>query len=284
MASKRTYSLSEATDLTGQSIIVDKTGNAEAEKSTIDNLFPKLLAFIGLTDGYIPYKISDAVGLDDSPISTNGTSITLSGSFGISGNINQTGTNSTFDVNPYVKIRVGRSSNNAGFGFEIYKGDNSTTVNHWFAGNGKSYVCLNNGNFIIGTSTDDGLNKLQVNGAAKITGTLTVIGQAVGGYTTKTFSATPTFNFNQGNSQQLTLTGNLTSWTISNDLPAGSYVIYLIQDSTGSRTIPDPTGIDYEGNNSIASFDTTANAINIVNVFIMPDGTSIWSLVETINP
>lgn len=111
---------------------------------------------------------------------------------------------------------------------------------------------------------------------ARVTGA-----QITPGYNTETFSATPTFDFNNGNVQELTLTANLTSWTISNDLPAGSYTIYLIQDATGGWAIPDPTGIDKEANESIAAFVTTANAINIVNVFVTPNGVSIWSLVGT---
>ncbi len=108
--------------------------------------------------------------------------------------------------------------------------------------------------------------------------------QVIGGDKIESFLAVMIFDFDDGNTQQLTLTGNLTSWTIDNEQPAGSYVVYLIQDATGNRTIPDPIGIDYEGNNSIADFDESADAINIVNIFIMPDGTSIWSLVEIVNP
>jgi hypothetical protein len=99
-----------------------------------------------------------------------------------------------------------------------------------------------------------------------------------------TFSTTPTFDFDNGNVQQLTLTGNLTSWTISNDLPAGAYTIFLIQDATGGWTIPDPTGIDAETDNSITAFVTAINAVNVVNIFVRPDGVSYWALVETITP
>jgi hypothetical protein len=107
--------------------------------------------------------------------------------------------------------------------------------------------------------------------------------QVVPGSHTQTFSATPTFDFDNGNVQQITLTGNITSWGISNDLPAGSYTIFFIQDATGGRTIADPTG-PTETDNSIVNFVTTANAVNIVNIFVTPAGTSYWSLVETITP
>jgi hypothetical protein len=107
-------------------------------------------------------------------------------------------------------------------------------------------------------------------------------GQVVGGSHTKSFSATPEFDFADGNTQQITLTANITSWTIANELPAGAYTIYFTQDGTGGWAIPDPTGIDAETDNSIADFLTTPDSENIVNVFVKPDGTTYWSLVETI--
>ncbi|MFA6106946.1 MAG: tail fiber domain-containing protein [Patescibacteria group bacterium] len=75
----------------------------------------------------------------------------VAGHMALLGNINQSGTYPQMDINPYSKIRIGRSTNNAGFGVGIYKGDNSTTQNHWFAGNGNSYLAGNNGNVGIGT-------------------------------------------------------------------------------------------------------------------------------------
>ena len=107
-------------------------------------------------------------------------------------------------------------------------------------------------------------------------------GQAVAGDHTQTFSATPVFDFNNGNTQEITLTADITSWTINNELDAGSYVIYFIQDGVGGRSISSPTGIDKESDNSIADFITSAGDINVVNIIVMPNSTSIWSLVDTI--
>ena len=107
-------------------------------------------------------------------------------------------------------------------------------------------------------------------------------GQAIGGDEIKTFAATPEFDFNSGNTQEITLTANLTSWTIANSQPAGQYTLYFIQDATGGWTIPSPTGITKVTDNSLTAFETQANAINIVNVFITPSGVSIWSLVEVV--
>lgn len=107
-------------------------------------------------------------------------------------------------------------------------------------------------------------------------------GQAVGGDNVEGFTSTPEFDFDDGNTHEIVLTGNITSWTIANELPAGSYTIWFIQDGTGGRTIADPTGIDYEGDQSIADFITTADDINIVNVIVSSSGVTVWSLVQTI--
>jgi hypothetical protein len=103
-------------------------------------------------------------------------------------------------------------------------------------------------------------------------------GQAVGGYYEKTFSATPTFNFNNGNTQQITVTANITGWAVSNQLRGGSYTIYFIISGT-ITSIASMTG-GTQTDNSL-SFDLTDTKINIVNVFVMPDGSVKWSIVET---
>lgn len=106
-------------------------------------------------------------------------------------------------------------------------------------------------------------------------------GQAIGGDEIKTFASTPEFNFDDGNTQEITLTANITSWTIENELPAGQYTIYFIQDGTGGWVIPDPTGIDREVGQSLADFDLTPGVINIVNIFVTLNGVTGWSLVGT---
>jgi hypothetical protein len=105
-------------------------------------------------------------------------------------------------------------------------------------------------------------------------------GQAVGGDHIQSFSSTPEFNFNNGNAQQITLTGNITSWTIAQEQPAGSYEIFFVQDGTGGRTIPNPTGVDHI--DTSLGWAITANDINVVNVLVMPDGTTICVLAHKI--
>jgi hypothetical protein len=60
---------------------------------------------------------------------------------------------------------------------------------------------------------------------------------------TVTFSATPTFDASLGNTQKITLTGNVTSSTLSN-ATTGQQIDFLIcQDGTGSRTFVWPTNV-----------------------------------------
>jgi len=63
----------------------------------------------------------------------------------------------------------------------------------------------------------------------------------VSGLNVVTFSSTPTFDASLGNTQKITLSGNVTSSTLSN-ATAGQTINFLIcQDATGSRTFVWPT-------------------------------------------
>lgn len=58
------------------------------------------------------------------------------------------------------------------------------------------------------------------------------------GSATVTFSATPTFNpATAGELMSITLTANITSWTISSGKPSEDVTIVFIQDGTGGRTL-----------------------------------------------
>lgn len=101
-------------------------------------------------------------------------------------------------------------------------------------------------------------------------------GQVIPGFNTKTYSSSITFDFDDGNVQEVTITGDLT-WSITNQQPGGSYTLYIIQDGTGGHTITGPSG---KTSNS-KEFSTGAGITNIVNVLITPGGTVLWSVVET---
>lgn len=112
---------------------------------------------------------------------------------------------------------------------------------------------------------------------------LNVSKQAKGGSKIVTFSATPTFNLNDGNSQKMTLTGSVTSLTLSNKLNGGSYLIYLVQDSTGGRTIPNPDSTFGVKTDNSADFVTDANAVNLININVDADGITYYT-IETYTP
>jgi hypothetical protein len=105
-------------------------------------------------------------------------------------------------------------------------------------------------------------------------------GQVAAGYHTQTFSATPEFDFDNGNAQQITVTADITAWTITNELPAGSYVIYFIQDGTGGWDIAD--GTDGTKTDNSGEFLTLADDVTIVNIIVTPAGVVYWSVVDSV--
>jgi hypothetical protein len=85
------------------------------------------------------------------------------------------------------------------------------------------------------------------------------------------FSSTPTFDASLGNTQKITLTGNVTSSTLSNAV-AGQAINFLVcQDATGGRTFVWPTNI--KGGMTIGSTASKCNA----QTFIF-DGTNAYAL------
>lgn len=68
-------------------------------------------------------------------------------------------------------------------------------------------------------------------------------GAVISGLNTVAFSATPTFDASVGNTQKITLTGNVTGSTLAN-AAAGEQINFIIcQDGTGGRTFVWPTNI-----------------------------------------
>jgi hypothetical protein len=95
------------------------------------------------------------------------------------------------------------------------------------------------------------------------------------------FTATPTFDLNDGNVQKMIITANVTSLTISNKVNAGSYRIFLTQNATGGYTIPVPGASFGTKTDNAADLITAANDVNIIDITVDPDGTTFYS-VETI--
>lgn len=96
-------------------------------------------------------------------------------------------------------------------------------------------------------------------------------GPVISGLNTVTFSATPTFDARLGNTQKITLTGNVTSSTLSN-ATAGEQINFLIcQDATGNRTFAWPSNV--KGGMTIGATASKCSA----QTFIF-DGTNAYAL------
>lgn len=77
---------------------------------------------------------------------------------------------------------------------------------------------------------------------------------------TVTYSATPTFNAALGGTQAITLTGNVTSSTLTNTIDGQKVKFRIVQDSTGGRSFAWPTNV--KGGMTIDS-SIPANAVCI---------------------
>jgi hypothetical protein len=73
-----------------------------------------------------------------------------------------------------------------------------------------------------------------------------------------------TINWNDGNTQILTLTGNCTL-TLSNPQAGGRYLLILIQDGTGSRTVTWPSTVKWS-NATAPTLTTAASSVDLVTL------------------
>jgi hypothetical protein len=92
-----------------------------------------------------------------------------------------------------------------------------------------------------------------------------------------TFSATPAFNLSLGNNQTITLTANVTSFTITNGAAGQHFLIDWIQDATGSRTVSGPPAA-LHGFFTIGSTASKHNA----QEYYTADGSNFYALAPGI--
>lgn len=96
-------------------------------------------------------------------------------------------------------------------------------------------------------------------------------GPVISGLNTVSFSATPTFDAKLGNTQKITLTGNVTSSTLSN-ATAGEQINFIIcQDGNGNRTFVWPSNV--KGWMTIGPTASKCSAQNFIF-----DGTNAYAL------
>lgn len=87
-----------------------------------------------------------------------------------------------------------------------------------------------------------------------------------------TFSATPVFNGSLGSMFELTLTGNVTSSTITNVLPGQRIKIIVKQDGAGNHTFVPPTNLPMSGIGLAASSTSMQNFFVDLTSTIYQDG------------
>lgn len=93
------------------------------------------------------------------------------------------------------------------------------------------------------------------------------------------FSATPVFNFDLGNIFVMTLTGNITSSTISNARTGIPITLILKQDATGGRTWVPPANFKPAG----GALALTAGANKVDSVTADYDGTNWYEKSRSLN-
>lgn len=93
-----------------------------------------------------------------------------------------------------------------------------------------------------------------------------------------TFSATPVFDCSKGQKFEITLTGNVTSSTLTNVLPGMSLTFTIKQDATGTRTFVPPSGLP------IDTIDPTANAASLQTFEVSTASVIRYSSPMMVNP
>lgn len=73
-------------------------------------------------------------------------------------------------------------------------------------------------------------------------------------------------NWNNGNTQKCTLTGNVT-FTMTNPVAGSFYSLELIQDGTGGRTMTFPASMRWTNNSSAPTFVTTAARVTLITLY-----------------
>lgn len=198
--------------------------------------------------------------------------------------------------------------NNASTG-AVFKGDNGTvtavltfTATQVFTpGSGAAFTVTTGGITVTGNSTITGtlggLTGLTVDsGGATITAgglTVTAGGATItdGNFALNSGQANltradsgdtgtaKTIDWNDGNIQKVRMTGNCT-FTFSNPVTGGSYMLELLQDGTGSRTATWPATVKWEGG-SAPTLTTTASRKDVV-VFVW-NGTNYLGILFGLN-
>jgi len=96
---------------------------------------------------------------------------------------------------------------------------------------------------------------------------------------------TKTINWNDGDQQKVTLNGNVT-FSFTNTLAGRAYVLFLVQDAVGGRSVTFPTSspaVRASGNTNFGtpSISTTANTFTVITLIAYTNSILAASLVTT---
>lgn len=94
-----------------------------------------------------------------------------------------------------------------------------------------------------GSNTPDTNLYRGASGVVKSDQQISAAGGLIGGLNNVSFNATPAFDFSKGNTQMITLTGNVTSSTVVNAAAGQAMVFIVCQDATGARTFVWPSSV-----------------------------------------
>jgi hypothetical protein len=137
-------------------------------------------------------------------------------------------------------------------------GDSSPMLGGNLNVNGNQIVSASNGSIVL---APNGTGKTQIN----------AINYNEGAIHTVTYGATITPNVTDGNTQQVTLTGNVTFNAFTSPVAGQSLTLIVKQDATGSRTLT--STMKFAGGTK--TLTTAANSIDIISVYY--DGTNYWA-------
>lgn len=122
-------------------------------------------------------------------------------------------------------------------------------------------------------SASNGNITLAPNGTGKTR--ISAINYNEGAIYTVTYGATITPDVTNGNTQQVTLTGNVTFSAFNSPVAGQSLTLIVKQDATGGRTLT--STMKFAGGTKTLS--TAANAVDIISVYY--DGTNYWASLGT---
>ena len=126
--------------------------------------------------------------------------------------------------------------------------------------------------------TDDPLAPTKIGPALQIQGAQ--IGTAI--FNAGNSGTTKTINWNDGDQQLLTMTGNCTL-TFTNVVPGRNYILYILQNGTGGFSLTFPTSVRSSNNVNFGTpaLTTTANRLSVVGLFAYTSSILIGSIVAT---